>query len=238
MASIMTITRSQGVEYLASALAVIGAFVLSQSLEHALIAYSIMLTSSVLLLVFGMSKRLFGIAAMALCFTVTNINGLANNARNGLNARVKQENPMQTQSHQRCYTIWRFRNVAGDDVREVVRCAEPDDLSVQHEYQQVLWRGNAFSASDPLNRHELKQRLFSGAYPCGIVYADRAREVAGDYKRLAFLSYASLELEIEHDCPDDLAALIRDDAALIQAQRGQHFQISTAGQTVLLGGRT
>jgi hypothetical protein len=33
-----------------------------------------------------------------------------------------------------------------------------------------------------------KQRLFIGGYPHGIIYADRPREVAGDYKRLGFLS--------------------------------------------------
>ena len=30
-----------------------------------------------------------------------------------------------------------------------------------------------------------RQRLFAGVFPCGIVYVDKGREVAGDYARLA-----------------------------------------------------
>lgn len=78
-------------------------------------------------------------------------------------------------------------------------------------------------------------RIFSGVYPCGISYADRCREKHGDYARLAFLSYATLELRVEDDCPAELRPLIEADAAAIQAKRGQLFQISTSGQTVLLG---
>jgi len=81
----------------------------------------------------------------------------------------------------------------------------------------------------------LRQRLFAGAYPCGIVYADRAREKGGDYARLAFLPYDTLVLDVRADCPAALRTLIEADAAVIQAQRGQPFQVSTVGQTVLLG---
>ena len=80
------------------------------------------------------------------------------------------------------------------------------------------------------------ERIFSGIYPCGIVYADRTVEEAGDYKRLAFLPYSSLELEIKADCPPELAELIRANAATIQARRGQEFQVSACNQTVTLGG--
>jgi len=79
------------------------------------------------------------------------------------------------------------------------------------------------------------ERIFSGIYPCGIVFADRTVQQAGDYQRLAFLPYKSLELEIERDCPPDLAEEIRLDAAPIQARRGGEFQISASGQTVVLG---
>jgi hypothetical protein len=78
-------------------------------------------------------------------------------------------------------------------------------------------------------------RVFSGIYPCGVVYADRMVQQAGDYKRLAFLPYRSLELEIERDCPPDLAEEIRLAAAPIQERRGGEFQISACGQTVVLG---
>lgn len=78
--------------------------------------------------------------------------------------------------------------------------------------------------------------LFIGVYPAGLVYADRTRERHGDYVRLAFLSYGSLVLEVEKDCPPALASEINAHAATIQAKRGQEFRISACNQTVLLGG--
>lgn len=85
---------------------------------------------------------------------------------------------------------------------------------------------------DSQNSH----RLFAGVYPCGIVYADRFVEEHGDYKRLAFLSYRTLELQWDaKSVPVDLRLQIEADAATIQAQRGQQYQISTCGQTVMLG---
>ncbi len=78
-------------------------------------------------------------------------------------------------------------------------------------------------------------RLFSGVYPTGIVYADKAREVQGDYARLAYLNFDTLTLKVETDCPADLRQRIEADAAAIQAKRGEQFRISTAGQPVLLG---
>lgn len=80
-------------------------------------------------------------------------------------------------------------------------------------------------------------RLFSGIFPAGIRYADRAREIAGDYAPLAFLSYSTLKLDIERDCPKELRARIIADAAAIQARRGESFQVSSCGQTVRLGAR-
>ena len=86
-----------------------------------------------------------------------------------------------------------------------------------------------------LHKLNVKDRIFSGIYPTGVSYADRWKEKDGDYKRLAFLSFSSLELKIETDCPQDLRAQIKEDAAKIQAQRGQQFRISQAGQTITLG---
>ena len=80
-----------------------------------------------------------------------------------------------------------------------------------------------------------KDRLFSGVYSTGISYADRTRERDGDYKRLAFLSFATLTLEFQPDCPDDLRELITREAARIQARRGEHYEIDSSGHTVLLG---
>jgi hypothetical protein len=79
------------------------------------------------------------------------------------------------------------------------------------------------------------QRIFIGCYPEGIVYADRTVEIDGDYARLAFLPYSTLELEFSPTCPTELKQEIADSAAHIQAKSGQPFQISTCGQTVLLG---
>ena len=93
--------------------------------------------------------------------------------------------------------------------------------------------GRKALSNDRLNR----DRLFSGVYPCGIVYADRYREKGGDYARLAFLAYDTLQLSIEDDCPAELRALIKTDAAAIQAKSGQSYQVSTSGQTVMLGSK-
>lgn len=79
-------------------------------------------------------------------------------------------------------------------------------------------------------------RLFIGCYPCGLVYADRKRSEYGDYKRLAFLSYSTLELEVsDSKMPKGLLKEIKAHADTIIAKKGQEFQVSTAGQTVALG---
>ena len=69
-----------------------------------------------------------------------------------------------------------------------------------------------------LNR--MDRRIFSGIYSTGIVYADRKRDSGGDYARLAFLSFDTLELEIEADCPQGLQQEIIHDAAQVQARKG------------------
>ena len=81
-------------------------------------------------------------------------------------------------------------------------------------------------------------RLFIGLFPGGVVYADRTREEHGDYKRLAFLPWHSLVLEVKPDCPADLRRRIEADAATYIARRGQQEPISTTGQTVMLGTAT
>lgn len=82
----------------------------------------------------------------------------------------------------------------------------------------------------------LNERLFTGIYSTGIVYADRGQpEQGGDYKRLAFLGFDTLQLDMKLDCPPDLRAIIETHAAAIQAKRGEEYQITTSGQTVTLG---
>jgi hypothetical protein len=83
----------------------------------------------------------------------------------------------------------------------------------------------------------MQDRIFAGVFSTGIGYADRQVEEHGDYKRLAFLSFSSLTLDVEKKCPAAMRLEIIEHAAVIQAKRGQQFQISTCGQTVLLGAR-
>jgi hypothetical protein len=77
--------------------------------------------------------------------------------------------------------------------------------------------------------------LFIGLFPGGVSYANRNVEEHGDFKRLAFLPYDTLALEVQKDCPPELRHRIVEDAKTIQARRGQQFRISTCGQTVRLG---
>jgi len=80
-----------------------------------------------------------------------------------------------------------------------------------------------------------QERLFIGCYPTGIVYADRAHEVDGDYKSLGYQNYQTLELELRPGCPPELAELIQADASRMQSMRGQFFPTSACGQGVTLG---
>ena len=76
-----------------------------------------------------------------------------------------------------------------------------------------------------------KNRLFIGIYPCGIVYADKGREVSGDYARLAFLPYRELVVGFEPDCPAAFKPLIEADAARMQARRGERFELDVCGSS-------
>ena len=82
-----------------------------------------------------------------------------------------------------------------------------------------------------------EERLFVGVMPTGIVYADRSREVDGDYARCAFLPFDTLALEIAPKCPKDMLEAIKADAATIIARRGEKFSISASNQTVVLGSK-
>jgi hypothetical protein len=81
-------------------------------------------------------------------------------------------------------------------------------------------------------------RLFVGVFPGGLSYCDRTREEHGDYVKLAFLPYATLKLEwhrASSNIPRALWNEIKEHAIGIQARRGEAFQVSTTGQTVILG---
>jgi hypothetical protein len=68
------------------------------------------------------------------------------------------------------------------------------------------------------------QRIFIGCYPTGLVYSDRWVEKDGDYKRLAYLNYGTLKLEIQKDCPGKLADEIIAHSKTMK--RGESFQIA------------
>lgn len=81
----------------------------------------------------------------------------------------------------------------------------------------------------------LRDRIFCGVFPTGWVWADRCVLQHGDYKRLAYLSFAELESIIEPSCPRELLPLLVKDINELKAMRGQEYQVSTSGQTVTLG---
>lgn len=78
--------------------------------------------------------------------------------------------------------------------------------------------------------------LFIGAYPGGIVYADRTTRGPGfDYARVAFLPYDTLKLEVQEDADPELVRRAKTDAS--QYKAGDKFEISATGQYVILGSK-
>lgn len=84
-------------------------------------------------------------------------------------------------------------------------------------------------------RPMMRDRIFCGVFPTGLVWADRCVEVQGDYKRLAYLCFATLEHIIEPSCPRELLPSILKDIEAVKAKRGMQYQTSTSGQSVTLG---
>lgn len=81
----------------------------------------------------------------------------------------------------------------------------------------------------------IKDRLFIGVFPAGIGYADRARTVEGDYARVGFLPFKTLVFEPARGADPRLVAEAREHADKIAARRGETFEVSASGQTVVLG---
>lgn len=73
-------------------------------------------------------------------------------------------------------------------------------------------------------------------FPTGIVYADKTRDdpATRDYKRLAYLNYASLKLDLEPDLKGELLDYVIAEAAKIQEMKGQRFQIA-GNMSITLG---
>src|SRR3546814_11083186 len=61
------------------------------------------------------------------------------------------------------------------------------------------WATISILSSIYIGENHMDQRIFSGIYPAGIVYADRTRQTGGDYARLAFLPYDTLALAFSTD---------------------------------------
>lgn len=82
------------------------------------------------------------------------------------------------------------------------------------------------AAKAALKSGPLAARLFQGVYSCGMVYADRAVERDGDYRRLAFLPYDTLQIEYENDCPELWRPFLEQKVAEMLARAGQPFALA------------
>lgn len=82
---------------------------------------------------------------------------------------------------------------------------------------------------------EMNEIVGQYCFPTGLVYADRTRDDprTRDYKRLGYLNYSTLILEIEADCKGELATYVTNEAAKIQAMKGQLFSIAGNMQVTL-----
>lgn len=81
----------------------------------------------------------------------------------------------------------------------------------------------------------LADRLFIGIFPAGISYADKEREEHGEWLRLAFFDFATLQLQVGSKCSEEFEKIIRRDAAQIMRKAGEQYETSGCGQTVTLG---
>lgn len=81
----------------------------------------------------------------------------------------------------------------------------------------------------------LEDRLFSSAGSEGILYSDRSRTKFGDYARCGFIPFSMLKPRIEEDCPEDIRAVIENDANELEKRMGQEYRFSSSGQTATLG---
>lgn len=77
--------------------------------------------------------------------------------------------------------------------------------------------------------------LFIAVMPAGLSYYDPTQEQYGDYKRIAFLDYHTLTLTWHGHCTPDMEKAIRADVAAMRARRGEQYEVSSCGQTVMLG---
>jgi hypothetical protein len=131
-----------------------------------------------------------------------------------------------------------------DDKRKCIHCETGtqtlrslNDAGYYHNWVcKECGKENFELISDCFERGDaVNDRIFKGNYPTGIIYADRDVPDIKDFKRLAYLNYSTLVLDIEKDCPEELTHDIIEDAKKIQSRKGEFYQISTCGQGVTLG---
>jgi hypothetical protein len=78
----------------------------------------------------------------------------------------------------------------------------------------------------------MNANIFAGIFPTGVIYADKSKEEHGDYKKIAFLPFDTLKLEIFSKRSKLLNEIIEDSKSYIA---GEELQISTSGQKIILG---
>jgi hypothetical protein len=115
--------------------------------------------------------------------------------------------------------------------KSVTKAWEESKRQALYELYETL---HLFADSGPL-QYMGENRLFIGCFPCGLVYADRAIEEHGDYRRVGFLSYKTLVFEPGEKVNQRLLAEATRHAETIQAKKGEKFEVSSCGQYVILG---
>lgn len=80
----------------------------------------------------------------------------------------------------------------------------------------------------------IPDRLFCCCMPTGWVWSDREVEEHGDYRRLAYMNYGTLELDLEPRVPKELERRIMADAFELSQRRGERYAIA-CNITITLG---
>jgi hypothetical protein len=84
---------------------------------------------------------------------------------------------------ERQYTVWKFTSPSSGAVTIVAKPSEPGDLSVQHEYQEVLWQGMAASRPAAIWLYNRESLVNDAAEACELFGDDELeRFVAGIVK--------------------------------------------------------
>lgn len=119
---------------------------------------------------------------------------------------------------------------------DYIEAGGPAKLAAKIASRRATEAAERKAAKAALKTGPLAARLFQGIYSCGIVYADRAVERDGDYRRLAFLPYDTLQIEYEKDCPELWRPFLEQKAAEMLARAGQRFALA-GNMSIILGSK-